>query len=114
MLLVLIAIVLAMETKSLLLGESATAEHVEAIGKAITRDGAKLIHLKTLHLGPEEILVAAKVSVAENSTGEQIAAAIDDIEVRIRAAVDLKCVIYIEPDVFSQAQAGNPSESVEK
>ncbi|MFJ6418804.1 cation diffusion facilitator family transporter [Paeniglutamicibacter sp. NPDC091659] len=113
-LLVLIAIVLAMETKSLLLGESATAEHVEAIGKAITRDGAKLIHLKTLHLGPEEILVAAKVSVAENSTGEQIAAAIDDIEVRIRAAVDLKCVVYIEPDVFSQTQAGNPSESVEK
>ncbi|MFF5794151.1 cation diffusion facilitator family transporter [Paeniglutamicibacter sp. NPDC012692] len=113
-LLVLIAIVLAMETKSLLLGESAAAEHVEAIGNAITLDGAKLIHLKTLHLGPEEILVAAKVSVAEHSTGDQIAAAIDEIEGRIRSAVDLKCVIYIEPDVFSQAQAGNQSESVEK
>ncbi|GAA1498528.1 cation diffusion facilitator family transporter [Paeniglutamicibacter kerguelensis] len=115
-LLVLIAIVLALETKSLLLGESATAEHVEAIVNAITLDGAKLIHLKTLHLGPEEVLVAAKVSVAENSTGEQIAAAIDEIEVRIRAAVGLKCVIYIEPDIFSRSasEAQSPNESVEK
>lgn len=113
-LLVLIAIVLAMETKSLLLGESATAEHVEAIGNAITSDGAKLIHLKTLHLGPEEILVAAKVSVAENSTGDQIAAAIDAIEGRIRAAVNIKCVIYIEPDIFARSETRITNESVEK
>lgn len=99
-LLVLIAIVLALETKSLLLGESATVEHVNAISEAITHTGERLIHLKTLHLGPEEILVAAKVSVPESSTGEQIAESINATETRIRAAVPLKCVIYIEPDIF--------------
>lgn len=106
-LLVLIAIVLAVETKSLLLGESATVEHVTAIRRALTVDGSELIHLKTLHLGPEEILVAAKVSVPENSTGAQIATAIDAAEVRIRDAVDLKCVIYIEPDIYAAARAAN-------
>lgn len=111
LLLVLIAIVLAMETKSLLLGESATAEHVAAIGGAITRDGATLIHLKTLHLGPEEILVAAKVSVAEHSSGEQIAAEIDAIEGRIRDAVALKCVIYIEPDIYAGTVPAATGES---
>lgn len=109
LLLVVIAIVLAMETKSLLLGESAGVEHVELITAAITADGGRLIHLKTLHLGPEEILVAAKVSVAENATGAQIAAAIGDAESRIRAAVPLKCVIYIEPDILAATQA-LPSE----
>ncbi len=100
LLLVAIAIVLAVETKSLLLGEAATAEHVNQIAAAITAEGARLIHLKTLHLGPEEILVAAKVSVPANATGAQIAAAIDGAEARIRAAVQLKCVIYIEPDIL--------------
>ena len=100
LLLVAIAIVLAVETKSLLLGESATAEHVKLIASAITAEGARLIHLKTLHLGPEEILVAAKVSVPANATGAQIAAAIDGAESRIRAAVEHKCVIYIEPDIL--------------
>ena len=63
-LLVLIAIVLAMETKSLLLGESATAKDVEAITAALVGPGvASVIHLRTLHLGPEELLVAAKIEV---------------------------------------------------
>ena len=105
LLLVAIAIVLAVETKSLLLGESATAEHVNLIAAAITADGARLIHLKTLHLGPEEILVAAKISVPVNATGEQIATAIDSAETRIRAAVEHKCVIYIEPDILTSTDA---------
>ena len=64
-LLVLIAIVLALETKSLLLGESATAKDVAAIEAALVGEGvASVIHLRTLHLGPEELLVAAKIEVA--------------------------------------------------
>lgn len=113
LLLVAIAIVLAVETKSLLLGESATAEHVKLISAAITAKGAKLIHLKTLHLGPEEILVAAKISVPQDATGTQIADAIDDAETRIRAAVPHKCVIYIEPDIFGavdKAAAHTPEQ----
>ncbi|APF40294.1 cation diffusion facilitator family transporter [Neomicrococcus aestuarii] len=99
LLLVTIAIVLAVETKSLLLGESATKENVREIENAIQSDGTDIIHLKTLHLGPEELLVAAKISVPELSTGAEVAQVIDDAEVRIRAAVPIARVIYLEPDI---------------
>lgn len=99
-LLVAIAAVLAVETKSLLLGESATADDVRSIEDAITADGTRIIHLKTMHLGPEELLVGAKISVDECETGRQIAEAIDGAEERIRAAVPIARVIYLEPDVY--------------
>jgi divalent metal cation (Fe/Co/Zn/Cd) transporter len=99
LLLVAIAVVLAIETKSLLLGESATKEDVARITEAIQSDGTRLIHLKTMHLGPEELLVAAKISVGAADTGEGIARAIDDAERRIRAAVPIARIIYLEPDI---------------
>lgn len=99
LLLVAIAVVLAVETKSLLLGESATKEDVARITGAIESGGTRLIHLKTMHLGPEELLVAAKISVGAADTGEGIARAIDDAESRIRAAVPIARVIYLEPDI---------------
>ncbi|MGO4191782.1 cation diffusion facilitator family transporter [Arthrobacter sp. YAF17] len=98
-LLVAIAAVLAVETKSLLLGESATKDDVVKIRAAIESDGTSIIHLKTLHLGPEELLVAAKISIGRSETGQEIAKAIDDAETRIRAAVPIARVIYLEPDV---------------
>ena len=104
LLLVAIAAVLAVETKSLLLGESATAGDVRSIEEAITADGTRIIHLKTLHLGPEELLVAAKISVDECETGEHIAQAINAAEERIRAAVPIARVIYLEPDVYAPRQ----------
>ena len=71
-LLVLIAIVLAMETKSLLLGESATAKDVAAITAALVGPGVtSVIHLRTLHLGPEELLVAAKIEVDGATIGRR-------------------------------------------
>ncbi|MEZ2371846.1 cation diffusion facilitator family transporter [Arthrobacter sp. RCC_34] len=100
LLLVAIAIVLALETKSLLIGESASANDVAAIERAIQEDGTRIIHLKTLHLGPEELLVAAKFSVPEGATGAAIAQAIDDAETRIRTAVPTARVIYLEPDIY--------------
>ncbi len=99
LLLVAIAVVLAMETKSLLLGESATKDDVAKIRNAIESAGSGIIHLKTLHLGPEELLVAAKISVDRADTGQDIARAIDDAEARIREAVPIARVIYLEPDV---------------
>jgi cation diffusion facilitator family transporter len=106
LLLVAIAVVLAMETKSLLLGESATKEDVQRIADALQADGTRIIHLKTMHLGPEELLVAAKISMGASETGEQIAQGIDDAEQRIRAAVPIARVIYLEPDIERvQAQA---------
>ncbi|MBC9716661.1 cation diffusion facilitator family transporter [Streptomyces sp. TRM66268-LWL] len=115
-LLILIAIVLAAETKSLLLGESAGAEEVAKIEAAMV-DGdtvTRIIHMRTLHLGPEELLVAAKVAVQHDDTAAEVAAAINAAEDRIRAAVPIARVIYLEPDIYSEsaAEAGdNPAKS---
>ncbi|MEV6813441.1 cation diffusion facilitator family transporter [Micromonospora sp. NPDC051296] len=111
LLLVSIAIVLAMETKSLLLGEGAEPAEVAAIERAITAgpEVERIIHMKTLYLGPEELLVAVKVAVARCETAEEVARGIDAVEERIRAAVPVARVIYVEPDIY-QAQAG-PSET---
>ncbi|MET0787977.1 MAG: cation diffusion facilitator family transporter [Cellulomonas sp.] len=99
-LLVLIAIVLARETKSLLLGESASAKDVAAIEGALVGEGvASVIHLRTLHLGPDELLVAAKIEVSAAESAADVAAAIDAAEVRVRAAVPIATVIYLEPDL---------------
>jgi cation diffusion facilitator family transporter len=98
-LLVAIAVVLALETKSLLLGESATKQDSARIEEAIQADGTRIIHLKTLHLGPEELLVAAKISIGAADSGHDIARTIDGAEARIREAVPIARVIYLEPDV---------------
>ncbi|NUS72410.1 MAG: cation diffusion facilitator family transporter [Corynebacteriales bacterium] len=101
-LLVAIAVVLAIETKSLLLGESATDDDVRAIEQAITQEPAveRLIHMKTLHLGPEELLVAAKIAVRSDDTAGHIADTINAVEGRIRTAVPIARVIYLEPDLY--------------
>ncbi|MEU2549971.1 cation diffusion facilitator family transporter [Streptomyces roseolus] len=106
-LLILIAIVLAAETKSLLLGEAAGLDDVKKIEDAVV-DGVtvtRLIHMRTLHLGPEELLVAAKIAVRHDETATEVARAIDAAEERIRAAVPIARVIYLEPDVYSESAA---------
>ncbi|WP_338703117.1 cation transporter [Streptomyces sp. Q6] len=100
-LLVAIAIVLAAETKSLLLGEAAGPEHVARIEAALV-DGESVtgvLHMRTLHLGPEELLVAAKIAVRDDDTVARVVAAIDAAEARVRAAVPIARVIYLEPDL---------------
>jgi cation diffusion facilitator family transporter len=111
LLLVAVAVVLAIETKSLLIGESATDEHVRAIEAALVDATTidRIIHMKTLHLGPEELLVAAKVAVAKDATAADIAAAIDGAEKRVRAAVPIARVIYIEPDIYRPAAQAESS-----
>jgi cation diffusion facilitator family transporter len=101
LLLGVVAIVLAVEMKSLLIGESAVPEEQDAIIAAITADPGvrQLVHLRTLHLGPEELLVAAKVDLGQRSSHD-LALAIDALEVRVRAAVPTARVIYIEPDEY--------------
>ncbi|MCC3277138.1 MULTISPECIES: cation diffusion facilitator family transporter [unclassified Arthrobacter] len=109
-LLVAIAAVLAVETKSLLLGESATQADVRRIEEAIQADpDTRIIHLKTMHLGPEELLVAAKIAIPKCETGQEIADGINAAEERIRAAVPIARSIYLEPDVFSAKKAGDPA-----
>ena len=105
-LLVVIAFILAIETKSLLLGEGANPEDVRKIESAILAgDGIeRIIHMKTLHLGPEELLVAVKIAVNRAERAEDLARHIDETETRIRAALPIARVIYIEPDIFHERE----------
>jgi cation diffusion facilitator family transporter len=100
-LLIVIAVILVVEMKSLLIGEGATPEDQEAVRAAITGtpDVRSLIHLRTLHLGPDELLVAAKIELSRSLAAPAIAAAIDAAEGRIRAAVPIASLIYLEPDL---------------
>lgn len=107
LLLVVIAIVLAIETKSLLLGESATRTDVDAIRAALVGEGVpSVIHLRTLHLGPEELLVAAKIEVTATASAADVAGAINAAESRVRAAVPIASAIYLEPDLRRAVEAG--------
>ncbi|MBA2951656.1 cation diffusion facilitator family transporter [Streptomyces himalayensis] len=111
-LLILIALVLAAETKSLLLGEAAGTEEVAKIESAIV-DGdtvTRIIHMRTLHIGPEELLVAAKIAVRHDNTAAEVAAAIDAAEARIRKDVPIARVIYLEPDIYSVAEAAKGAD----
>jgi cation diffusion facilitator family transporter len=100
-LLVAVAVFLAIETKSLLLGEAASPEAVAAIERALTSVPGvdSVIHMRTMHLGPEELLVAAKIAVPADATAADVATAIDAAEVAIRAAEPIARVIYLEPDL---------------
>lgn len=100
-LLVCIAMILAIEMKSLLIGEGASAIDVSDI-RAAAVDGdtvTGVIHLRTMYLGPEELLVAMKIAVQHDDTASEVAAAIDAAEARIRAAVPEARLIYLEPDI---------------
>jgi cation diffusion facilitator family transporter len=112
-LLVAIAAILALETKSLLLGEGANPEEVAKIEQAIagTRGVECIIHMKTLHLGPEELLVAAKIAVPPTERAEDVARHINETEARIREAVPIARVIYLEPDIYSAAKAASTASA---
>ena len=100
-LLVLVAIVLGLETSSLLVGEGATAEDNGKIRKALTDTAGveSVIHMKTLYLGPEELMVGAKIAIAANDKASAVVEAINAAEANIREAVPSARVIYLEPDV---------------
>jgi cation diffusion facilitator family transporter len=101
LLLAFVAVVLAIETKSMLIGESAIGEIEKKITTELesVEEIDRVIHLRTLHLGPEELLVAAKIAVARDDTAADVARAIDAAESRIREAVPMAHHIYIEPDL---------------
>jgi cation diffusion facilitator family transporter len=108
-LLVVVAFVLAMETKSLLLGEGASPSAVARIRAALEAEPAieRVIHMKTLHLGPDELLVAAKVGVHRTDSAAEVAAAIDGAERRVREAEPVARLVYLEPDIY-RAEASVP------
>ncbi|MFS0892790.1 cation diffusion facilitator family transporter [Microbacterium sp. 179-I 3D3 NHS] len=113
-LLVLIAIVLGVETKSLLVGEGATQADHDRIVDAINAGDEieKIIHMKTLYLGPDELMVAAKIALNADKPLREAADDINAIEARIRDAVPVARVVYIEPDVYRPAIDPEPSTDV--
>ncbi|MBO4273540.1 cation diffusion facilitator family transporter [Microbispora triticiradicis] len=112
LLLAVIAVILAVETKSLLIGESAAPEMEQKICAALESapEVSRVIHLRTLHLGPEELLVAAKIAVEHDDTASEVARGIDEAERRIREAVPIARVIYLEPDLYrADAASAQPA-----
>jgi divalent metal cation (Fe/Co/Zn/Cd) transporter len=103
----IIAIILAIEMKGLLIGESATVDNLRKIEDAINAspDVQRLIHLRTQHLGPEELLVGAKIQFKDGLDVEGLARVINDTEARIRAVVPFARPMYIEPDIFRSSEA---------
>ena len=101
-LLIVVAIVLGIETSSLLVGEGATANDTEKIAKALRQsEGVEdIIHMKTLYIGPDELMVAAKIAVKATDKARDIANAIDIAEANIRKAVPTALIIYLEPDIL--------------
>ncbi|GAA3931582.1 cation diffusion facilitator family transporter [Microbacterium soli] len=110
LLLIAIALILGAETKSLLVGEGANRADHDRIVDAISGGPGveKLIHIKTLHLGPDELMVAAKIALSADKPVREAAADIDEIEKRIRTAVPTARVIYLEPDVYRPALDPEP------
>jgi cation diffusion facilitator family transporter len=108
-----VAAVLAVEMKSLLIGESASAETERAIVTALEAgpEVQCVIHLRTLHMGPESLLVAAKIAISGADSAALVAAGIDAAERRVRQAVPIAEMIYLEPDIYqeSRADATDPS-----
>jgi cation diffusion facilitator family transporter len=108
------AAILAVETKSLLIGEAAS-EQVQARIIAALEDGPELvrvIHLRTVHISPDSLLVTAKVAVRGTDSAAQIAAGIDAAERRVRAAVPIAQTIYLEPDIYRPSEADQADPSV--
>jgi cation diffusion facilitator family transporter len=101
LLLIVIAIFLAIEMTAMLVGESALPEEVAAIRVALeSSDGVlRVIHLRTLHVGPDELLVAAKIAIAHSATGIEVAQDIDAAEAALRAAIPSAKYVFLEPDI---------------
>jgi divalent metal cation (Fe/Co/Zn/Cd) transporter len=108
------AFVVGYETKSLLIGESASSETSATIVRALEEgtSGFRVIHLRTSHVGPDHLLVAAKVAVPPTMTAADLTARIDAAEQRVRTAVPIAHTIYLEPDVYRPGRENPEDPSV--
>jgi cation diffusion facilitator family transporter len=109
-LLVLVAVLLAVETKSMLLGEAGTVQAVQRIRAALEKEPRveRVIHLRTMHLGPDDLLVVTKIAVRHDESAIDVARAIDAAEQRIREAEPVARWVYIEPDIY---QVGHQTDA---
>jgi cation diffusion facilitator family transporter len=110
LLLVCVAVVLGIETKGLLLGEAASPDAQRAMRERLEQTPGieRVIHMKTMHLGPEELLVAVKVGVSRTAHAADIARSIDAAERAMREVEPTAQVIYVEPDIFVEGHEPEP------
>jgi cation diffusion facilitator family transporter len=100
LLLVAVAVLLAMETSSLLLGEGVSEADLAQIKAVLVGPGVDgVIHIRTMFVGPEELLIAAKIAVSPTESAREVAEAIDAAEVRVRSALPIARLIFLEPDI---------------
>jgi cation diffusion facilitator family transporter len=101
-LLISIALVLAVEMKGLLIGEAASVADQQKIAAAIEIEPSvqRLIHMRTQHIGPDELLVAAKIELIDGLSVSEAAAVVNRVESSVRRAVPTARVMYLEPDIF--------------
>ena len=113
-LLACVAVLVARETKSLLIGEAASDEAERTIVTAL-EDGPeveRVIHMRTVHLSPDALLVAAKVAVRAEDTAETVVRGIDAAERRVREALPMAKVIYLEPDIYQESRADQTDPAI--
>jgi cation diffusion facilitator family transporter len=109
------AFIVGYESKSLLIGESASDQDSAAIVSALESgpDRFRVIHLRTSHVSPESLLVTAKIAVPPEMTATSLAAAIDVAEQRVRHAVPIAETIYLEPDIYRPSQDDRTDPSIQ-
>ena len=114
LLLAFVAVVVARETKSLLIGESASAEAERTIVAALENgpELERVIHLRTVHLSPDSLLVAAKVAVRADDSAATVVRGVDAAESRVRAALPIARVIYLEPDIYQESRADQTDPAI--
>ena len=114
LLLGVIAIILVIEMRSLLIGEGARPRDMAKIVAAIENGSHvdHLIHIRTQHLGPNELLVGAKVAFDPGLSVAELASAVDEVEAAVRAEVPYARPLYIEPDLLRDEAALVEAEQV--
>jgi cation diffusion facilitator family transporter len=110
LLLVCVAVILGIETKSLLLGEAASLDAQRRLLERLeqTRGVERVIHMRTMHLGPEELLVGVKIGVPREADAAAVAQSIDAAERAMREAEPTAQVIYVEPDIYVEGHRPDP------
>jgi len=110
-LLMSIGLIVNRETQSLLVGESAAVEVVAAIREAIgsTEGVDAVVDLRTIHVGPDDLVVAAGIAIDPSRNASDIARAIVDAEARVRRVTPFRTVMYLEPRVRVPTEQSTPA-----
>lgn len=100
-LLIAIAVILVREMAGMLIGEGALPEEHAAVKAALESAPLveRVIHLRTLHVGPDALLVGAKIAITQFQTAEDIARGIDEAERLLRIEVPSAKYVFLEPDL---------------